>query len=241
MDGDFSPPVYKERSSWSVISNAGFYSGKGLNLQLVGPANGAHESEIPIYNADMDKREGVSPLSANLKIWRERRGLSASALARKAALAKSTVSELERGKGNPSLDTLWALATALHISLGALFTGPSNRTEIKVQRLPDAPTIARDGQRFVARLMASWTPAGEVEVSMVSLAPNSKRQSRGNSRGIIEHAICIEGPVEVGPNNTMVLLQKGDMVTFLADQPHSYVTKDSPGGLVVVQHYPFAS
>lgn len=189
----------------------------------------------------MDKRADVSPLPANLKIWRERRGLSSSALARKAALAKSTVSELERGRGNPSLDTLWALATALHISLGALFTGPFNWTEIKVQRLADAPTIARDGQRFVAQLMASWNPAGEVEVSMVSLAPNSRRQSRGNSLGIIEHAICVEGPVEVGPNDTMVLLQKGDMATFLADQPHSYVTKNSPGALVVVQQYPFAS
>lgn len=199
------------------------------------------QTKFPIYDSIMDKRSKASPLAANLKIWRARRGLSASALARKAELAKSTVSELERGKGNPSLDTLWALATALHISLGALFTGPPSPSEIKVRRLADAPTIAREGQRFIAQLMASWTPSGEVEVSMVSLAPNSKRQSRGNSLGIIEHAICVEGPVEVGPSNTMVLLQKGDMVTFFADQPHSYVTKDSPGGLVVVQQYPFAS
>ncbi len=167
--------------------------------------------------------------------------MSASALAREAGLAKSTVSELERGNGNPSLDTLWALATALNISLGALFAGPSSRNEVKLQRLTDAPVIAHEGENFIAQLMGSWTQAGEIEVSMVSLASNSKRQSRGNSLGIIEHAICIEGQVRVGPTTKMVLLEKGDMVTFFADQPHTYETADTRGTLVVIQQYPFSS
>ena len=36
---------------------------------------------------------------------RERAGLSLSALAAKAGLAKSTLSQLEAGKGNPSIET----------------------------------------------------------------------------------------------------------------------------------------
>ncbi|RZT60646.1 XRE family transcriptional regulator [Microcella alkaliphila] len=189
----------------------------------------------------MEQRQLLSPLANNLRMWRERRGMSASALAREAGLAKSTVSELERGNGNPSLDTLWALAKTLHVSLGALFMGPVGRSEVELKRLIDAPVIAHDGDKFVAQLMASWRNSGEVEVSIVSLAPNAKRSSRGNSLGVVERAVCLSGLVEVGPDESMTLLEPGDMITFHADQPHIYRARADGGRLLVVQQYPFVN
>jgi len=163
--------------------------------------------------------------------------MSVSALSREAGLSKSTVSELEQGNGNPSLDTLWALATTLHVSLGALFMGQAGRGGIELKRLVDAPVIARDAEGFVAQLMASWRNSGEVELSVVSLAPHATRSSRGNSAGVIERAICMSGLVEVGPDNEMALLGPGDMITFRADQPHIYRSRESGGKLLVVQQY----
>jgi transcriptional regulator with XRE-family HTH domain len=167
--------------------------------------------------------------------------MSASALARDAGISKSTVSELERGNGNPSLDTLWALAKTLHVSLGALFMSQAGRGEVELKRLIDAPAIAHDGDEFVAQLMASWHNSGEVEVSVVTLAPDAKRSSRGNAPGVVERAICISGLVEVGPDGAMALLEPGDMITFRADQPHIYRSRADGGRLLVVQQYPFAS
>ena len=46
-------------------------------------------------------------------------GMSVSDLARRAGVAKSTLSQLESGLGNPSIETLWALATALGSAPGA--------------------------------------------------------------------------------------------------------------------------
>lgn len=167
--------------------------------------------------------------------------MSASALARDAGISKSTVSELERGNGNPSLDTLWALAKTLHVSLGALFMGQTGRGEAELKRVIDAPVIAHDGEEFVAQLLTSWRNSGEVEVSVVTLAPNAVRQSRGNSPGVVERAICMSGLVEVGPDALMTLLEPGDMLTFRADQPHRYRARSDGGRLIVVQQYPTAS
>ncbi|MGL1180837.1 helix-turn-helix domain-containing protein, partial [Vibrio parahaemolyticus] len=49
-------------------------------------------------------------IATTLRRERERRDLSVSELARRAGVAKATVSQLENGGGNPSVETLWALA-----------------------------------------------------------------------------------------------------------------------------------
>lgn len=188
----------------------------------------------------MDENQPLSPLASNLKMWRERRGISVSALAREAAISKSTVSELERGHGNPSLDTLWALAKTLHVPLGSLFTGQTGRSETELRRLIDAPVMARDGERYIAQLLAGWRNPGEVEIAVVTLAANAKRISKGNAAGVIERAVCMSGLIEVGPEGATTLLEPGDMLTFRADQPHVYRARTEGGRLLVVQQYPSA-
>lgn len=186
----------------------------------------------------MNEDQPVSPLADNIRKWRERRGLSVSALAREAGISKSTVSELERGNGNPSLDTLWSLARTLNVPLGGLFAVAVGAGDSELRRLVDAPIIARSGDDFIAQLMASWQGVGEVEVSVVSLAPNAERNSRGNAPGVVERALCAEGIIEVGPADKPVVLTPGDMLTFRADQPHIYRAREDGGRLFVVQQYP---
>ena len=52
----------------------------------------------------------IGLLSAAIRRERERVNLSVTELAKRAGIAKSTLSQLEAGSGNPSLETLWALA-----------------------------------------------------------------------------------------------------------------------------------
>jgi transcriptional regulator with XRE-family HTH domain len=186
----------------------------------------------------MSPNQPLSPLSKNLRKWRLRRGLTASGLARAANISKSTVSELERGNGNPSLDTLWALAQTLNVSLGTLFSGAPSRVDAGVLRLGDASVMASDGEAFVARLLASWPSRGEVELAIVDLAAGARRDSHGNAPGVLERAVCVEGIVEVGTAGQSSVLNPGDMMTFAADQPHFYQPVGGPGRLAVVQQYP---
>jgi putative transcriptional regulator len=52
-----------------------------------------------------------------LKIWRERRGLSQAELAKKADVSRNSISMLERGEYNPSLDQLNKITHALELEL----------------------------------------------------------------------------------------------------------------------------
>ena len=62
-------------------------------------------------------------LARTLKRRRLERDLSISELARQAGIAKATLAGIERGSGNPSIDTAWALARALNVPFGDLFDG----------------------------------------------------------------------------------------------------------------------
>ena len=67
------------------------------------------DDAVPLAKASMDV------IADSLRRERRRTGLSLSEVARRAGLSKSTLSQLESGAGNPSLETLWALAVTLDV------------------------------------------------------------------------------------------------------------------------------
>ena len=67
---------------------------------------------------------GRELLAWNLRHLRTARGLSQERLAVDAGVARGWLSQLERQKGNTSLDLLDRLAAALEVPLAALLTQP---------------------------------------------------------------------------------------------------------------------
>jgi transcriptional regulator with XRE-family HTH domain len=180
----------------------------------------------------------LQSVAVNLQNWRQRRGISVSALARAANVSKSTVSELERHNGNPSLDTLWALARALDIPLGFLFTDHEAGTALRVVRQDDDSTVTLEQPGYVARLMAGWDVTGEVEVYVIEIAEGARRDADSHGFGVIEHAIAMEGRVDIGLADESAELSPGDLITFPADQPHHYEAVGGPARIVAIHQYP---
>src|SRR3712207_3900014 len=84
----------------------------------------------------------LATIAAALRRERERAGLSLAELARRAGLAKSTLSQLEAGNGNPSVETLWSLGVALGVPFSRLVEPPP--TQIRVIRAGTGPRLQAD-------------------------------------------------------------------------------------------------
>ena len=177
------------------------------------------------------------PLAANLRKWRERRALSLSALARQAEISKSTVSELERGNGNPSLETLSALARPLNIPLAFLLAEAQGGGQVDIRRLADAPVTSHVEGSYITHLLGGWMGRGEVELSVITLASEGKLVSKGGSSGSVERVVCVEGVVDVSTGSRSDILTPGDIMTFPADQPHFYRAVNGAARLIAVQQY----
>jgi transcriptional regulator with XRE-family HTH domain len=87
-----------------------------------------------IKNVEPCMTQPISLIAKSLVRERSRTGLSLAEVARRAGIAKSTLSQLESGNGNPSLETLWALCVALDIPLRSCWSRRRKRPGIASRR-----------------------------------------------------------------------------------------------------------
>ena len=78
----------------------------------------------------VNKRLGDVVKQERLKL-----NLSQNALAEQAKVSLRTVSDIETYNGNPRLDTLYALANYLHISIDAVFSDKKSNMDSSMQQI----------------------------------------------------------------------------------------------------------
>jgi transcriptional regulator with XRE-family HTH domain len=171
------------------------------------------------------------------------REMTLSALAEQAGVAKSTVSLIERGQGNPSIDTVWALAVALGVPFGSLFHDESPADDVTVVRGADASVVAVEKAGletigFVTRHLLTRTGGSLIEIYTLELDAGALRHSEAHVSGLFEHLTITAGTVEISTESFTETVSEGDLISFRADRPHTYRVIDGPVRFVSVHEYP---
>jgi transcriptional regulator with XRE-family HTH domain len=182
--------------------------------------------------------QGQTPLaavSAALRRERGRVGLSLAELARQAGIAKSTLSQLEAGTGNPSLETLWALSVALDVPFSRLVDPP--RPSVRVLRAGEGPSVAAEHSDYVARLLATCPPHARRDLYLVAAEPDSPRVSDPHMPGVVEHVVILTGRARLGPADGPVELGPGDYIAYPGDQPHTFQALEPGSSAVLVSEH----
>ncbi|WP_268220486.1 helix-turn-helix domain-containing protein [Streptomyces sp. EMB24] len=174
-------------------------------------------------------------IAAALRRERTRAGLSLSGLAKRAGIAKSTLSQLEAAGGNPSMETLWALAVALGVPFSALVEPPAPM--VQVIRAGEGPAVGSDRSSYVATLLSASPPGARRDIYAVDLEPGTVRDSDPHIPGTVEHVVVSAGRVTAGPTGEQVELGVGDYMAYRGDVPHRYEALE-PGTkfVLIMQH-----
>jgi transcriptional regulator with XRE-family HTH domain len=170
----------------------------------------------------MQRTGPLSVIAASLRRERERHGISLTELARRAGIAKSTLSQLESGTGNPSVETLWALAVVL---------------DIPFSRLVDPPAIPSEHAPFSGTLLAACPPGVRRDLHVIAAEPGPQREADSHIPGTTEHMIVTSGRWRAGPVGGEVELGVGDYVRFPGDRPHTYEALTPGCSAVLVMEY----
>jgi transcriptional regulator with XRE-family HTH domain len=152
-------------------------------------------------------------LAANLRRLRVARRLSLSELARLTGIGKATLSGIENGRANPTVETVAALARALGASLGELLEDPAAGT-VQVIRAPSTPVPRRD--------LDALGPGEELGVAEIALAPREVRELPPGAPGTRARLYVLQGTVIAGPVERISELGAGDYASFPADTAHVY-------------------
>lgn len=170
-------------------------------------------------------------IARTLRRERESRGLSVSELARRAGVSKATVSQLENGSGNPSVETLWALGVALDVPFAVLVDQQANApTLIRADDLAGVPSAAA---AYNATLLSASPPGARRDVYLIQAEPGEPRLSDPHHTGTTEHVILISGRAQIGPVGDAVALGPGDYLTYAGDVPHVFEATE-PGTSAVL-------
>jgi len=177
----------------------------------------------------------AATIATALRRERERAQLSLTELARRAGIAKSTLSQLEAGLGNPSVETLWALAVALEVPFSRLVEPPA--PPVRVVRAGTGPRLRSDHALFDATLLSAGAPHARRDVYVLELEPGPARSAQPHIAGSVEHLVVARGRIRCGPVDTPVELGPGDYAAFPGDVPHTYEALE-PGtwAVLVMEH-----
>jgi transcriptional regulator with XRE-family HTH domain len=172
----------------------------------------------------------------NLRRHRARARLSLSELAAAAGVGKSTLSQIESGRANPSMETLWSVATALGLPFAELVS--PHAPDVRVLRAGEGVRVDSAGAPFLVRLLAATGRRGPSELYAISCEPGPARSADPHPPGVREHVLATAGRMEVGPLDAPATLGPGDLASFAADVPHAYRALEPGSAAVLVMDYP---
>ncbi|MFJ8463615.1 helix-turn-helix domain-containing protein [Streptomyces swartbergensis] len=188
----------------------------------------------------------VPPVGARIRQARQERGMSLRALAREVGVSASLVSQIETGKSQPSVSTLYAITTVLGISVESLFDARASSPMAGVNPPGTVPpalaAFAADPGRRIGPLVGAgeretleldsgvvWerlgrVPGADVDFLLVTYRPGG---SSSGSGGLMRHTGTEYGYLTSGE---LILtlgfdeytVRPGDAVSFESTTPHRY-------------------
>ncbi|MFK0120875.1 helix-turn-helix domain-containing protein [Streptomyces sp. NPDC090994] len=158
----------------------------------------------------------LSAIGARIRRHRRDKNMTLQMLADRSGLSVSMLSTVERGRISASVGTLYAIATALDVSLTALFATPP----------PDEPVVPRERQQVirtgggVVRRLALDLPEHRFELYVDTYPPNASHAAVPARHPGHEYGVVLSGALVVGLRRAEHPLRQGDAIQYPTDQEH---------------------
>lgn len=158
----------------------------------------------------------LAQVGSRLRVAREERGLTMSAVANLTGLTKGFISQVERGLASASLASLASICEALTLPMGRLFDPPSVFVSRAAERGPakhlgqgvEDIALSPPGQRNL-QIIETWVdPLGQFDHRPYRLPVDR------------EFALVLEGRLELEIEAERFTLGTGDTVSFDARHAH---------------------
>lgn len=177
-----------------------------------------NNDEVYIKSDDLSDTQLVA---RNVRRFRQERAMSLGELARRSGLSKQTLSKIEQGAGNPTVETLSLLGAALDIPSRRLLTEWG--TPVYVQRHPEGEWA--DAAYWSERALDETYGSGYVRTLVLRLERLDREPEviAPHAPGTLHHLYIITGKLRTGPVGEPVDAAAGDFVRFPGDVAHRYV------------------
>lgn len=167
------------------------------------------------------KSEVKYKFGGKLRAVRERKNVTLKAVAKRAGVSESLVSQIERNKVSPSIDTLLTLADALDIDYEYLFTDYRQNKKVSIVRFEERNSLkVNDVTMFQLSKIGSVPEDHSIEAFMLEIEKGSEKGDLEYGHTGKEFGLILEGNGELIYGSEKYEVKAGDTVSFSSDIPH---------------------
>jgi transcriptional regulator with XRE-family HTH domain len=164
-----------------------------------------------------------------LREIRERKGITMKAVADKVGVSESLISQIERNRVSPSIDTLFAAAEALEIDLDYLFRDYRHQRKVRIVRREEQTKVTTRQVTYTQlSVMPDFSEEHAIEAFLMEIEPDGEKGSGDYGHPGRELGYVLDGQAELIYGIDTHELRKGDSVSFSSDVPH--VLRNIGGG-----------
>jgi transcriptional regulator with XRE-family HTH domain len=147
-------------------------------------------------------------------------------VAEKAGVSESLVSQIERNRVSPAIDTLIQLVETLDLDLEYLFEDYRRERPVQVVRKGGRTAFTKPGVLYERLAQMEGQDQHGIEAYCITIEPGAKTRGREYGHPGWELGIVEKGRGELTVGKLTYKLLPGDSVSFRADSPH---TLSNPG------------
>jgi transcriptional regulator with XRE-family HTH domain len=152
---------------------------------------------------------------------RERKKMTLRGVAGRAGVSESLISQIERNRISPAIDTLLKIIDILEIDLDFIFRDFKKERPVNLVRANDRKRAVIDGVAY-EQLSHTVSSSEEhaIEAYFLEIPPGGK--SGDDEYGHIgkELGVIVKGKGECTVGKKVFVLNEGDSISFSADAPH---------------------
>ena len=168
----------------------------------------------------MGARSGLEELGMAIQAGREKRGLTQAALARRSRVSNGMLSQIERGKANPSFATMNKIAIALGMPLSHFLDGSGPKLDPVVRSRQQRRLVFPESGLTYQLLTPDVNR--QLELLLIEVPPGTTTKARVFSHEGEEAGVLLQGTLEVHIGGAEHRLEKGDSIAFPSHVPHWY-------------------
>lgn len=159
-------------------------------------------------------------IGQNLQELRAKQNMSIGQLAEQTGLSKAVISQIEKGNANPTINTIWKLAGALHVPYSAILE-QKNSEATKVEAKNLVPQNDEDGHYRISCYFSS-DEKRDFELFLLEFDPKTSHVTEGHVENSQEYVVVKKGALSIEVAGKEYSLKEGDALFFDASARHVY-------------------
>ncbi len=159
-------------------------------------------------------------IGRNIERLRRQRELSLDNLAERSRVSKAMLSQIEKGRVNPTIGILWKIAEGLNVQLRDLISMEPGKILFERKDVANSTILMSDDGKCEIQVLSPPKMIESVELYLLHFQPGGRLDSKAHTPHTEEIVTALEGEIEIRSGDQEARLKPYASLHYSADVAH---------------------